>query len=150
MALFDAGAAANPLVIGIDNLFQIVVRDHFFRHMTAPADDLSITSATFWARHVANGWRRDAIYIAVRAMAIGSRTCFMMVCSVAFIHNGPSMITVSSEQSSVFSEFGTDDRQLMTGCYVYFRNIIHALWPPKPKLLLSVTRTSTGCACNGV
>ena len=38
-ALLDAGAGGDPLVIGLDDLGEIVVRENFFRHVAAGADD---------------------------------------------------------------------------------------------------------------
>jgi hypothetical protein len=48
MAFGDAGARANPLVVGIDDLFKIVVGDHLCWDMVAPPDDV----------RVARPWRR--------------------------------------------------------------------------------------------
>ena len=38
-AFLDAGAGGDPLVIGLDDLREIVVGENFFRHVTAGADD---------------------------------------------------------------------------------------------------------------
>ena len=38
-ALLDAGAGGDPLVIGLDDLGEIVVGENFFRHVAAGADD---------------------------------------------------------------------------------------------------------------
>ena len=38
-ALLDAGAGGDPLVIGLDDLGEVVVRENFFRHVAAGADD---------------------------------------------------------------------------------------------------------------
>ena len=40
--LLDAGARADPLVLGIDDLLQIMICDDPFGNMIAPADDLRI------------------------------------------------------------------------------------------------------------
>ena len=38
-AFLDPGAGGDPLVVGLDDLGEIVVRENFFRHVAAGADD---------------------------------------------------------------------------------------------------------------
>ena len=121
-SLLNPCSCANPLVLCIDNLLKIMVRDHAFGNLIAPADDLGITRGLY---PVLKPLLR--LLFLCRKMPVQMRGFVVAPGPVSFV------------RLRCHAPFSSNRR-----------SIRHELWPPKPKLLLNVTATSACTDRNGV